>query len=184
LKKPSKKKLAILTAVVISAFIGVFFWLNSENSGEIRLVSTNEAVSVTPEYKNYDSQNVSFEYLGKYTFQDLPATAGDKEVKKFTANTVYDKNISFIVSDLPGGKLENNSAYILRNTRTDLYKKRTVKYNGQDLTVWVNNNQKEQTVFITKGNQVAIFAFTQDLGDTIPDMTPEVDRLISSFEWK
>jgi hypothetical protein len=184
LKITRKKKLAVVVFVIVGVTAGIYFWLNSENSGEIRTPSASEAPAAIPQYKNYDSENVRFEYLGKYTFQDLPATAGDKEVKKFTANTVYDKNISFIVSDLPGGKLENNSAYILRNTRTDLYKKRTLKYNGQDLTVWVNNNQKEQTVFITKGNQVAIFAFTQDLGDTIPDMTPEVDRLISSFEWK
>ena len=164
--------------------VAAFFWLNSENTGQIQAPKPKEAIEPAPEYKDYDGQFTSFRYLGKYTFQDLPAKGDDLEVKKFTANTVYDKNISFVVSKLPEGKLENNSSFLLRQARSDLYQKRQITYKGRPLNVWVKIDGTEQTVFITDTNRVAILAFTQDEGATIPELTPEVDNLIQSFEWK
>lgn len=159
---------------------GLLFYANSANKGRI-VTADARPRTVTPANKTYTGKYMSFVYPGTYRTEARPAQGVDLEVAMLSADTNYDKRLAVSVSDLPGGLLDNNSAYKLRSTYTNLYASRALNTPGGAATVWVKRDNSEQTAFIQKGNRVAVLSFTT--ANTSEDLTAEVNALLGSFKW-
>lgn len=110
------------------------------------------------------------------------ATGQDLETYMFSMDTGYTKQLAVEVAELPGGNLDNDSAYNYRKSAPELYSAETITVDGQEASEWVKNDGSEITVFIPKGGIVATLAFTT--GDPTDHLQPEVSTLLKTFSWK
>lgn len=183
-----KTKITIISVLGIALAAGAgFLWINSSNEGTIKPANTADTQKTNPNStKNFDGKYMKFTYPSSYLSQTLKASDNDLELYRLSANTTYDKNLNASVSTLPQGRLDQNSAYLLRKTRTDLYKESQVPFNGGTASVWTRNDNQEVTAFIQQGNRVALLSFVQSgtYGDSVNDLPKEADPIIRSFAWK
>jgi hypothetical protein len=182
--KLTKRKKVILTIVVIVVSVAMLFflWLQSGNKGSIKQNGTHTVQAINKDNKILDTKLMRFEYPYNYNARETQTTDVDLEMHQLDATTAYEKKISASVSVLPDGTLNSNSAYLLRKSRADLYRKR-LDASSLAAEIWVSYDNKEQTVFIKKSNRVAVISFIQNGGD-YNNLTKEVDALIESFKWK
>jgi hypothetical protein len=166
----------ILTALIIFLFAS---WLSADNEGTVSQPTNQTAAEA---YKNFDGQRLAFTYSGTYGVQTLPAKDNDLELYTFKASTIYDKHIAVSVSKLEGGKLSNNSAYNLRQSQPGTYTRRDVQVAGGTATVWVKSDNKEETVIIPHGNQVAVLSFVT--AGNPAQLDKEVTALLQTLRWK
>jgi hypothetical protein len=166
--------------VVIGLGAGVL-WAVSGNKGQILEAPARQATRA-PAYKDFDGTYIAFRYKGTYQAQTLPAKDADLELAMLVAATNYDKRLAVAVSQLPGGNLNNNSAYLLRKSQPGLYTSRQLTVAGAPATVWVKADNQEQTVFIPHNDKVAMLSFTT--AGRFDDLNPEVAALLQTFHWK
>lgn len=180
----SKKVVAGSLLLGIAAILLIIWWLNSSNQGSIKNGSASpEAAKEIAGDKVLDTANIRLTYKGAYIAQQLPAKDNDIELYKLTADTNYKKDFVVAVSNLPQGSLDQNSGYLLRKTRTDLYSQFNIAYVGGTASAWARSDGQEITVFIQKGAKVAVLAFVQ-ANPTAQNLRQEVEAAVHSFAWK
>ncbi len=170
-------------AVVLSA--AVTAWASASNTGQIltpakKTLAQSQAQAQTSQ--TYDGSYMTFRYSGQYQAHSRAAKDMDLELSMLTADTNYDKRLAVSVSNLPGGSLDNNSAYLLRKSQPFIYSSRQVSVDGGTAVVWTKTDGLEQTVLIPHGDKVAVLAFST-VG-TVDDLQSEVDTLLTTFQWK
>lgn len=173
----------VIILVVVIAGSLIILWLNSSNQGVIQQTTTPSAPKTEVTLKDLDGKYIQLRYLSSYLVHQLPAKNNDLELYQLSAGTAYTKLLSISVSTLPGGNPDNNSAYVLRQARTDLYTKRSETFGTTTASVWTSTDKTEQTAFVVKGDKIAVLAFTQQAGD-LDALTSEVNNVLQSFRWK
>lgn len=172
----------IIAAVVLIAGAVVFFWAGSSNQGTV-YETAPRAASSEPATNLFDGTYIAFEYSSRYDVERLPAGGDDLELYRLSANTNFDKRLAVAVSRLPGGQLQQNSAYVLRSTATSDYASQEVTLaDGSVATVFTKMDNLERTAFIKKGERVAVLAFTTT--GNLDNLEPEVDAVLQTFRWK
>lgn len=184
MKKLSKKQknIYLALAVALSVVAGFIHWTQADNSGEIK--QSNPSAQKIPDtsIKQFEGKHTSFTYSGLYRVNQRTASGDDLELYEFDADKPYVKKVAVSVSQLPDGTLNSNSAYLLRKSHTDKFFERKLTPTIPNTEIWSSTDGTKQTVFITNGGKVAIFAFTQDGGDKTL-YNNEVDAIIRSFKW-
>jgi hypothetical protein len=99
-----------------------------------------------------------------------------------SADTTYEKRLSVAVSKLPNGSLDTDSAYNYRKTVPNLYTNQNITVDGSVSSEWVKNDGSEITIFIPKGDIVAMFSFSTD--SNADNLQPEANNLLKSFHWQ
>lgn len=184
--RDKKKRLYIVGLILLVAIGGLYYFMfGASNNGEIldNKPDSKKDTSVSAADKQLTGRHVQLTYRGIYLPFEQPAKEPDLESYQLKASTTYVKQIVVIVSKLPDGQLNQNSAYILRSNRTDLYKKRMVTVNGRPVEVWVSVDGQEQTAFIKRNDKVAMLVFAQRGGD-VGELNAEVSNLLQSLTWR
>lgn len=185
MRRSKRRWVVLFLLVILVAVVAlIFWWINSSNEAVIdNRPAPAEKAQAAPAYKNLDGSFVALRYPGTYTVHKLSAKNNDLEVYQLIADTAYSKQLAISVSTLPGGDPANNSAYVLRQARPDLYTKRQASFGDMSATIWASTDGQEQTAFIINGDKIAVLAFTQQGGDT-SGLAAEVNTLLQSFRWK
>lgn len=168
----------MLAAFVIG--LGIF-WSSSSNQGQISS-ATAAAQTRLPAYLNYDGTYIAFRYASKYQVEKLPVADSNLELATLTANTSFGKKLAVSVAKTEDGTLDTNSAFILRKSHQDLYSVRSITVGSGKAIAYTKNDGLEETVFIPRGNKVAMFSFSTT--GTVDNLKTESETLLSSFEWK
>jgi hypothetical protein len=169
-------------AVVIGLVVAGVLWASAGSQGQIVNAPPDKKVIHGPAYQNYDGPYMTFSYLSTYQNHKLDAKDPDLDLAMLTADTNYDKRLAVSVSKLTGGGLDNNSAYLLRQSQPDTYTSSNISVNGSSAIVWIKKDGLERTVFIPHGDKVAMLAFTTT--GNLDNLQPEVDALLASYRWK
>ena len=181
MKLPKNKNIIIAVVLVVS--IGAFlYWANSDNEVQITQGPDRNSQRSAASSKDLDGKYVKFTYPGTYFVKSLEAKNNDLELYKLIADTVYEKQLVVAVSQLNDGELEDNSAYLLRKTRTDMYTKRTMVVADLSVEIWAKTDGREEAVFIRKDNRVATLVFTTGINKG-EALRAEVDAVLRSFRW-
>lgn len=184
MKAKKKRILWVVTILLIVAGGLYYFMFGTSNEGVIIPQNASKAGKpLVSGPKQLNAQHIQLTYLGSYLQNQLPAKDIDLEIYKLSASTTYEKGITVIVSKLPAGGLSQNSGYMLRKSRPDMYVKRPATVSGRSVEVYVSVNGQEQTVFVTQNNKVAVLAFVQRGGD-VSGLSTEVDTLLQTFAWR
>lgn len=179
----NKRKIIIGSVLIMVIIVGAgITWSMSGNSGQIMEETTQAPAKRLPAFADYNGKYISFTHLGTYGEHQINAQDLDMELAMLTANTTYDKRLAVSVSRLSDGTLSSNSAYSLRSSQTGTYTSRQVATPGGTASVWVKNDNQEQTAFIQRNNTVATLAFTTT--GNADDLNPEVAAVLASFRWK
>ena len=173
----------VVIATTIIVIIGLFWWFSTANKGSIGEAQQFKSINKKVGYNELNGKYIYLQYANNYFIQKLPATDNDLELYTISANTAYTKQLVVSVTKLPDNKLENNSAYMLRNTRTDLYTERVVETKTLKARVWTRNDNQEQTAILEKDSKVAVLSFVQQGGEPYK-LNAEVNTLLRSFEWR
>lgn len=172
----------VMAAVALVLLIGgVAAYGSSYNKGQIIASPTKKPVHV-PAFKDYNGKYMKFTYLGTYESHKIDAKDNDLELSLQTADTNYEKHLAVTVSMLDGGRIENNSGYLLRQSQPQDYTSHQVRVDGTEATEFLKADGLEQTVFIAHNDKIAVLAFsTSASGDSLQ---PEVAALLKTFHWK
>ncbi len=182
------KKMILIPVLLIIVIVGIVIamWASAPKKGTIGTAPstrTNQTENYT--VKQLDGKFIAFSYSGRYVASTESPQDGSLELYMLRATTTYDKQIAASVAELPDGNLNANGAYLYRQSRTDLYKKRSVEVQGRQIDVLVKSDGTEQTAFLPYGNRVVILAFTTTAAAAQNDnLTDEVNELLKSFRWK
>lgn len=181
-KKSSKRIFLLLGFILIGAVVlFLLFWSHSASNGTIDNGTSNQPTS--PEkYLSFNSKYIAFKYKSMYSVLKQPASGQDLENYMFTADTTYSKQIAVSVEQLPGGNLNNNTAYAYRKVSTDLYTNKIVNVGGITANEWLKDDGSEVTAFIVKGDTVAVLAFTSQ--NPTDQLAAEANNLLASFQWQ
>lgn len=181
-----RRVIKIVVPLVVVAIITAIAWwfLHSSNQGTISQGSAPVAAkTAAPAYKTLQGKYVSLQYKGIYTAEQMAASDNDLELYQLKADTVYTKQLNISVSQLPGGDLHNNSAYLLRASQPTVYQERHASLNGLSFDIWTKNDGTEESVFVVRGTQVASLAFVQ-MGSDSTKLDAEVQDVLHSFAWQ
>lgn len=173
----------VIGVVALASLAGIVVWTQSSNTGDINQTATQIEQNPTEKIEQINGQYISFEYSSQYVPRERQNKSDDLEYHELDADKPYPKKISISVSKLPDGTLNSNSAYLLRKSFTEDYRERELATPILNTEIWSSMDGTKQTVFITKNDLVAVFAFTQDGGDKVA-YNNEVDAIINSFKWK
>lgn len=183
MKLTTKRKFIIGALLVAVVIIGAgITWASSGNSGQIMKETMQAPAKRLPAFADYNGKYISFTHLGSYSEHQIEAKDLDLEVAMLTASTTYDKRLAVAVSRLNGGTLSSNSAYSFRSSQAGTYTSHQVSTPGGTASVWVKNDNLEQTAFIQRNDTVATLAFTT--AGNADDLNPEVAAVLASFRWK
>lgn len=180
--KSTKRKILLSGAVILVLGIAYVVFLNyTSDEGSITTQYTSDQNQ--PKYQTLNGQKVTLQYNKQYAVRVLqPQSSNDVENYMLIADTVYDKRLAVSISQLPTGKLTDNSSYNLRFVHPELYTEHTEAVTAGSAMVFVNNQGGEQTAFIMHRGLVATLAFTTTGAED--QLTPEVNQLLASFRWK
>ena len=167
--------------LVVGLVAGVALWASAGSQGQI-VVTPDKKIVHGPAYQVFDGSYMTFSYPSTYRVHKLDAKDTDLELFMLTADTNYDKRLAVSVSKLTAGGLNDNSAYLLRQSQPDTYASHKVSVDGSPALVWAKKDGLEQTVFISHGDKVATLAFTTT--GNLDDLQPQVDALLQTFRWK
>lgn len=176
-----KQYVAIPVVVLVVAVAGVIAWSSAGNKGQISDTRASTPVRLAA-YQDYNGSYMSFRYASKYQVQKLPAADNNLELATLTANTVFEKKLAVSVAKAEDGTLNANSAYILRKSHPELYSAQTLTVDGAPATAYTKNDGLEETIFIPRGNKVAMFSFST--AGTVDNLSAEANELLASFTWK
>lgn len=177
-----RKKYLALPLVLAFVVVGLgIFWSLSRNEGQINDTAV-AAQTRLPPYLSYDGTYITFRYASKYQVEKLPVADKNLELATLTANTVFGKKLAVSVAKTEDGTLDTNSAYILRKSHQDLYSVRSIKIDGGQAAAYTKNDGLEETVFIPRGDKVAMFSFSTT--GTVDDLKAESETVLESFQWK
>ena len=179
----TKKKTIIGSLALVLVIVGSSFsvWALSTNKGVI-MTAPEKAVVWEPAIATQNGEYIYFQYSNSYKLEKLPATPSDPENYELTANTNFEKHVAVIVHKLDNTGLNGFTGYTSRNSRTDLYDKQDVMVGQEPAVEFVKKDQTERTVFILRGNYVAVFAFVTT--SRYDDIDTEITTMLNSFNWK
>ncbi len=188
-KLRSKKRLGLLLGVAIivaAAFIG-FKMINSPAEGAIKNVLPAAAPN-EPKTSYIEKQGtyITFSYPDKY--EDNKAarpTNTDLEHFLLLGRQNGARLLAITVTQLPSGKLIDDSGYSFRLNHKETYVQSTTKLpNGQTAMIMANQTVNfEKTAFIMYGTKLASVALSS-AGGQQDELQTEFDSIVSSVTWK
>jgi hypothetical protein len=176
----NRKRYLWMVGVVLIIGGLLFWWAASGNQATISAGSA--AQKATPVgAKQFDGKYMTFSYSGEYVIKPLQAQPPDLELYMLSADTQYSKQLAVSVTT---GSITQDTAYLLRQSQPNVYASHQQVVDGVSATVWVKKDGSEQTIFIPHGNIFALLSFSIAGTNADGQLTPEVNSLLASFQWK
>lgn len=169
----------ILGLIIIGSSFSV--WALSTNKGVI-ITSPERAKLHAPAIATLDGSYIYFKYSDSYKVEKLPPNDGDLEGYDLTANTNYEKHLAVAVHQLDSTGLNSFTGYTSRDSRTDIYDKQQIMVGQEPATEFTKNDHTEKTIFIPRGDNVAVFSFVTT--SRYDDIDSEITAILNSFSWK
>jgi hypothetical protein len=181
MKKPLV--ISILILVILGAISWLIFWMHMPAEGSVSHITPSGRSGAAPYNKKLDGTYVSFQHSSEYMVRSVAPSNNDLERYTLNASTQYSKQIIASVVRLPEGQLKSNGDFLYRLKSPEVYTSHKFHTSSGIVDVWVRKDGTEQTAMVPHGDKAAILSLITAPGANI-DLTPEMDTLLKTLEWK
>lgn len=189
-RRPSRRTIALtVVAVFVSIFVGTGYAVHTVMSGPAMgtVVDNLAAVSrpVPVELQQFDGKYFSFVHPMTYIDQKSKPDPSSLESQMFVSSGMMRKIITATITNLPSGKLEDDSSYAMRLQNPDKYKIKYVVIKNERVAIATAKSSQEfqQTAFWPHDGKLLLFSMT---GVSVEPaaMAVEHETMVRSFSWR
>ena len=178
----SRRRKTLITVLVALLLLGLVAirWFSSSSQASITSNPSAQDQAAVPD-KTFRDNYISFQYSGSYVAGQMAFQPHDLDVMMLRSDSPIDKQLAVSVTE---GDATQSSGYILRKSAPETYSAQQLTVDGGPATIWIKNDNTEQSVYIQRGDKFALLSFS--LGGTVTSdqLTPEVQQLLQTFRWQ
>jgi hypothetical protein len=195
-RKRSKRKIIVrllVTLFVLALLVGAGFvayqMLIGPSEGTIAAnIPDKNPQPAAPELEQFEGTYFTFAYPNSYTIQ--PVTKDDThnlETHTFIAAGLKHKILTLTVTNLPSGKLEDDTSYYMRSLHPETYTMKPQVIQGDKVVVARSTQDYQQAAFwphVTKdGGKLLTFSISTVTLDS-NNTDQEYQKMLESVRWR
>ena len=179
----NKRRIALVaTSLLIMLIItAIWFVFSQPSTGKIVTSKTGSTINTTTQSSTntLTATHFSLEYD---TQLDTLSDVSSQNPSYLEAYRLAGGQRTLSVMIRSGTKIDEESAYRLRQEQDKLYRESTASYGGQDYILMKKSDSSEIVAFVASKDKYVVVAFTSH--DPLGNVNREMEAILTSFRWQ